>query len=287
MNRIRLILLSLLLSPALIPARAEIQYEKSDSVYVMKLLSEARRQPAGTNYMVFFARKMRGLPYVAHTLEVNDTEQLIINLRQLDCTTYVENVLALTLCMRENTHTFAQFCNNIARIRYTKDSPPHYTTRLHYFTSWIEQNTLKGLCREIQSPAPPFTATQKLNIDYMTTHVKSYRMLKINPEYIPAVRKTERELTGRQYRYIPKSEIKNTRLLRRTIHDGDIIATTTSIKGLDTQHIGIAVWHSDGLHLLNASSLHHKVVEEPMTLRQYLYRQKTMPGIRVLRVSVR
>lgn len=265
-------------------AKTDIQYEKSDSAYVMGLLAEAQRQPKGTNYMIFFARQMRGLPYVAHTLEVNDTEKLIINLRQLDCTTYVENVLALTLCMKEGAPSFARFCNNIARIRYAVGKRPHYTDRLHYFTSWIEHNTMKGICREIQSPAPPFTGTQRLSIDYMTSHTDSYRMLKINPSYIPEIRKTERELTGRQYKYIPKAEIKNTALLRRTVHDGDIIATTTSIKGLDTQHIGIAVWHGDGLHMLNASSIHRKVVEEPMTLRQYLYNHKSMPGIRVLRV---
>ena len=119
----------------------------------------------------------------------------------------------------------------------------------------------------------------------MTSHVSSYRMLHLNPSYIAKLRNTETERTGKRYRYIPKSEVKNTRLLRRTIHDGDIIATTTSIKGLDTQHIGIAVWHSDGLHMLNASSIRHKVVEEPLTLYQYLQRRKTMPGIRVVRVE--
>ena len=67
------------------------------------------------------------------------------------------------------------------------------------------------------------------------------------------------------------------------MHDGDIISILTNIKGLDTQHIGFAVWHKDGLHLLNASSIHKKVVEEPMTLRQYLGKHKTMTGIRVCR----
>jgi hypothetical protein len=34
---------------------------------------------------------------VAHTLEPNNNERLIINLRQLDCTTFVEQVAALYL----------------------------------------------------------------------------------------------------------------------------------------------------------------------------------------------
>ncbi|MBQ2498070.1 MAG: DUF1460 domain-containing protein, partial [Prevotella sp.] len=59
---------------------------------------------------------------------------------------------------------------------------------------------------------------------------------------------------------------------------------TTSKKGLDTSHVGIAVWHKDGLHLLNASMIHKKVVEEPMTLKQYMQKHLSQTGIRVVRV---
>ena len=79
--------------------------------------------------------------------------------------------------------------------------------------------------------------------------------------------------------------MKNTRGLRNTVKDGDVIVIITNKKGLDTQHLGFASWHKDGLHLLNASSIHHKVIEEPMTLRQYLYKHPTMPGIRILRIK--
>lgn len=100
---------------------------------------------------------------------------------------------------------------------------------------------------------------------------------------IPAQR--ERELSGRKYRYIPKASIRNTSLFRSTIKDGDIIAITTSKKGLDTSHIGIAVWHKDGLHMLNASQIHKKVVEEPMTLYQYMQRHPSQTGIRIIRMK--
>ncbi len=39
------------------------------------------------------------------------------------------------------------------------------------------------------------------------------------------------------------------------------------------------------LHLLNASSVHHRVVEEPMTLHRYLKERKTSVGIRLLRLA--
>lgn len=260
------------------------QYTYDDSLKVVALLTDARRQPDTTNYIIYFARQLRGLPYVAHTLEVNKSERLVINLRQLDCTTYVENVLALTMCMKQKTYTFGGFCRNLQTLRYTSGSEPAYTSRLHYFTTWIEDNTAVGICREIQSPNPPFTAVQIVMANYMTRNINKYKMLAANPDDIPGIRKMEKDITGRTYRYIPKAQLTNTKSLRRTVKDGDVIAIITNISGLDTQHIGIAVWHDDGLHLLNASSIRHKVVEEPMTLRQYLYRHKTMPGIRVIRI---
>ena len=112
-------------------------------------------------------------------------------------------------------------------------------------------------------------------------------MLKENPEYVPQIAETERSLNKLAFKYIPKSAVKNTSLLRNTVKDGDIIALTTTLKGLDIQHIGFAVWHDDGLHLLNASSLRHKVVEEPQTLYVYLQKQRTMTGMRVVRLSWR
>ena len=37
-------------------------------------------------------------PYTAHTLEMDDEEDLIINCDEVDCTTLVEYVLAMSLC---------------------------------------------------------------------------------------------------------------------------------------------------------------------------------------------
>lgn len=262
-----------------------VQYTKADSLKVVGLLESARGLSGRANVTVFFARKLLGLPYVAHALEVNRRERLVVNLRQLDCTTYVENVVALTMCAGQKAYTFNAFCDNLRAIRYRGGAAPHYVRRLHYFTDWIEDNTAKGLCREVQVPVPPFTAVQDVNVYYMSTYPEKYKMLKDNPEYVPQIADTEKALSKKSFRYIPKSAVKNTALLRATVKDGDILALTTTLKGLDIQHVGFAVWHDDGLHLLNASSLRHKVVEEPLTLYAYLQKQRTMTGVRVVRLS--
>ena len=260
-------------------------YSREDKAKAEELLAKfGKKGKTDTRKLIIeIARELCGTPYVAKTLENDSTENLVVNLRQMDCTTYVENVLAIYLCARNGRTAFDDFCQYLRQIRYAGGNVA-YTSRLHYFTEWIEENTRKGFVREIQSPNPPFNAIQHLSIGFMSTHPSLYPMLKNNPSMVQAIADTERQLSGKDYRYIPKSKIANNSLFRATIHDGDIIAITTSKGGLDTSHIGIAVWHKDGLHMLNASQIHKKVVEEPMTLYQYMLKHPSQTGIRITRI---
>ena len=259
--------------------------EQADTQLVNRLLSEARHLPPTTNYPLHFASQLMGRPYVAHTLEVNREEQLVVNTRQLDCTTLVENVVALTLCMQRHLYTARYFMNALVEMRYRGGIIDGYASRLHYFTDWIEDNTRKGLVTEQQEPVPPFNAVQTVHVDYMSQHPQSYRALKEHPELVPVIKAQEDSLAGRQYRYIPKQDVRNTEAMRRAVHDGDIIAITCNKPGLDIAHLGFAVWRQDGLHLLNASQLHKKVVEEPMTLGEYLKKHPSHTGIRIVRIN--
>lgn len=275
-------LLFLALFLALFSQAATPDYWRSDSVKVVRLLERAARLPHTTNHMTWFARQLCGLPYVAKTLEANDDERLVVNLRQMDCTTYVETVLALTRCASQRKTSFADYCDNLRLIRYC-DGNIDYPDRLHYFTYWIQDNVRMGIVEDIQGPNPPFTAVQTVRANYMTTHTEAYPMLLKRPEWVDAIRHMEDTISGRRHRYIPKTQLADSPLLRQTIHDGDIIVILTSKKGLDTSHIGIAAWHTDGLHMLNASSVRHKVVEEPMLLSTYMARHPSQTGIRIVR----
>lgn len=261
------------------------QGNREDSVFVTKILADAGREKAIGNVQLYFARKFLGRPYVAHTLEVGDDRTLVVNTRQLDCTTLVENVTALTLCFNEKRLTFGDYLAKLEQLRYRNGTANGYVSRIHYFTDWIESNAKRGLVSEVQGSNPPFSAVQTVKVDYMSTHPNAYKALREHPEYVEPIRKTERAITGKTYRYIPKGSILNTKLLRQTVHNGDIIAITTGKSGLDIAHLGFAVWRSDGLHLLNASKIHGKVVDEPMTLRQYLMRHKSRTGIRLVRIK--
>ena len=260
---------------------AQTTYQQADSVKICQLLSQANRETP----VLWLARQFLGVPYVAHTLEVNDDERLVVNTRQLDCTTFVETVTALKLCAQQGKRTFADYQNVLRQLRYRQGRMAGYTSRLHYFTDWIRDKADMQLVTDVQQPNPPFSAVQTVNVNYMSTHPTAYKALKANAALVPEIRAQEQSLTGMKVRYIPKRAVRNNALLRKVVKDGDILAITCNKKGLEIAHLGFAVWRNDGLHLLNASMIHKKVVEEPMTLYQYLQKHKTHTGIRVVRIK--
>ena len=277
----RLLYLLLLLLPSAW-AEAQVTYQQADSITVCRLLAKAKP----TTSTLWFARQFLGVPYVAHTLEVNDNEQLVINTRQLDCTTLVETVTALTLCARQGKRSWNDYLQTLRTLRYRQGVLTDYTSRLHYFSDWIADKQAMKIVSEIQSPNPPFTAVQRVSVNYMSTHPAAYKALKAQPKLVSVIRQQEQRLTGTRARYIPKSALRrSTKALRQAVHDGDIIAITCKKKGLDIAHLGFAVWQKDGLHLLNASMIHKKVVEEPMPFYQYLQKHSSHTGIRVLRIE--
>lgn len=264
-------------------------FSAQDTAVVNRILREAavyNKQNSIGDVILFVGRKFIGKPYVAHTLDRTDDEQLVVNLQQLDCTTYLENVLALVLASYKPNPNYETFLKQLKDIRY-RQGILGYENRLHYFDWWLEDNEAMGFVHEVKTSEPPFTAVQTLKINYMSEHSQAYSMLKNHPERVESIKLLENKTNGKQVVYIPKAALKNTALLRKTIKDGDIIALVTNKKNLDTTHLGLAVWHKDGLHLLNASSLKKngkQVVEPEETLYQYLMARPWNTGIRVARV---
>lgn len=256
---------------------AEVIYQPSDSMEVEQLLS---LQPEGSPTL-FYARKFIGRPYVGATLEVHDPEWLVVNLRGLDCTTLIETVLALVITQREGGRSFSDYCRTLEKIRYRDGVRGDYTTRLHYFTWWKNNNISKGYVSEVTGR--PFTGRMTVSNTYMSQYPDKYPMLRKHPEFRAPIQRMERQENGPDGTYLPTTAVGRGAQALNMIHDGDIIGIVKMSGGIDISHLGFAVWGTDNkLHLLNASMLHKKVVEEPMTLQQYLQRQKRL-GIKVLR----
>jgi len=279
----RFILLTLILLCEVPVASAQlpVTYQRKDSITICRLLEQSNRHTDVLTLACHFLE----VPYVAHTLEVNDKEQLVVNTRELDCTTFVETVTALKICVQQGKRTWNDYIQTLCRLRYREGKLDGYPSRLHYFSDWIEDKAKMKLVHDIQSPNPPFSALQRIAVSYMSEHPKSYKALKTHPEFVPIIQQQEQELTGKKARYIPTANIKNSTQLRKCVKDGDIIAITCKKAGLDIAHLGFAVWRADGLHLLNASQIHRKVVMEPMTLRYYMTKHPTFTGIRIVRIN--
>lgn len=271
---------------SIVPAPArypldKVIFQPSDSIRVEALLAE---EPTDHD-VLFYARRFKGIPYVAATLEVADPERLVVNLRQLDCTTLVETSLALALTRRQGGRTFAEYCRNLERLRYFGGKMDGYLSRLHYFTWWMHDNMKKGLITEVTEKTH-FTTPIRVDNHYMSRHPEKYPLLVAHPEWTDSIRTLERAMNGPDGTYLAESLTSLPRAQLSVIENGDLIAIVTRKDGVDYSHLGFAVWGKDDrLHLLNASSIHHKVVEEPKTLRKYLSEHPSSIGIRVFRLK--
>lgn len=267
-------------------ASVPVRYTASDSLTVERLLKTGRKERGDENRMIYYGKKFLDVPYVAHTLEVGDEEQLVVNLSQMDCTTFVEYVAALSMCDMKGQGRFRDFCDNLTRIRYRNGAIDGYASRLHYFTWWGEDNEKKNIVEEIVADGEPFTAVQTVQIDYMSSHPSLYKRLRSDVGLIPLIKEYECATNGKRYRYIPKSCLGGTREQLASVCSGDIVSIITSKKGLDTSHVGIAVWQNGRLHLMHASSLKKKVVLDSETFYNYSKKQASQLGIRVYRLKL-
>lgn len=261
-------------------------FAQSDSLRVVQLLEQGQKEATAPLH-VWYARQFIGTPYVAQTLEVNKKERLVVNLHELDCTTFVETALALAMTHRQGSTKYKDYCKNLTRIRYRDGKMNGYASRNHYFTQWISSNERLGIVKELKDYKEPFTAVQRISLHYMSRYPHYYPMLKNDKQAQIRIRDYERECEGHVVHYIPREQLRQKKSSPLgLIHDGDILAIVTNKDGLDTSHIGFAVWgEDDRLHLLNASLIRKEVVLDPMTLYAYMCRQPSQLGVRVIRVQ--
>jgi len=288
MAKTRILLFFLVFQCVLMAHAQKVEYLDIDKKFITELLAKAKTERGDMPRTYYFGRKFLGLPYVAHTLENGDTEHLIVNTRELDCTTFVETVAALSLCDANDKRTFDDFCRALKMLRYRNGEIKNYTSRLHYFTQWGEDNERMGLVKSVFETVPKDKfnfATQTVNVNYMSTYPSKYKQLKNHPEFVKPIRNYEKEINGKKYPYLPKSKLGMSQKQLGFIKTGDIVSLITSKDGLDTSHIGIAVWIDGKLHLMHASSLYKKVVVDSKTFYDYSQAQPSQLGIRVYRLN--
>lgn len=229
--------------------------------------------------IVEIGKSFIGTEYAAHTLEKDGDENLVINLSGLDCTTFLETSLTLARCIEKGTTKFQDYQNELTFLRYRDGKIDKYPSRLHYFSDWIFNNQQKNIVKDVTKEIGGELI--KFNLNFMTDNPEYYKQLEENPDFIPVIRKQEKDINSRNYYYIPKAKVESA---ENKIKTGDLIAITSSVKGLDINHVGIAVKMDDGkIHFLHAPLVGSKVQITPEPLHDYLKKIKKHTGIIVLR----
>lgn len=219
-------------------------------------------------------------PYVAKTLELPGKEQVVINLKGLDCTTFVESVLAITLTLKQGKFKFDEVTSTLESMRYLNGRNTGYGSRLHYFSDWIFENEKAGRLTHlsqslggIKSPNVP---------SFMSANPTSYPQL-VEPKNLASIQEREAILASRETYFVPKEKIH---LIENMLQNGDIIAITTPIKTLDVVHVGFALEQEGRIHLMHASSVSKKVEISKLPIPEFLMQNRSQTGILVSRLVV-
>lgn len=215
--------------------------------------------------------------YVAGTLDKNMSESLVVNLTGLDCVTFVENCLVFARCIKQGKTSFDDYKAELKKVRYRDGKIDGYSSRLHYFCDWITNNEEKGIVKNITSDIGGVQYIK--NIDFMSTHTKSYKQLS-NSSELDGIVAAENAINSRYYYYIPTKDISKSYDQMQT---GDIIATTTSIGGLDVTHTGYVYKEGGGTYFMHASSKSKKVIISGEELQDYVAGDSKKTGIMVAR----
>jgi hypothetical protein len=218
-----------------------------------------------------------GTPYLGATLENGLEEKLVINLRKLDCTTFVESCLALARTVKSGKTDFESYVSELEKIRYRNGIRNQYLSRIHYFSEWIYNNSEKKIVT-----AEPNLKGEKFErtIRFMSSHPDSYAVLKAHPELISTLILQENEISGMELYYFPKSNPEN---LLKNLKHGDIIGLTSNTEGMDINHVGIIVWKDGQFHLLHAGLSAKMVLISEGPITDFIKPESKNTGIMIAR----
>ncbi len=257
---------------------------ENDTTKINSLLMEGLHSGlSDANELVcFYAHKLEGTPYVAHTLE-GDSEMLTINIDELDCTTFVETLYALTRTTMNGRYSWRDYAHHLEDLRYRRGEMGDYSSRLHYISDWIIDNSNRGNLVDVTSDIKCVRYKIK-TINYMSTHRDSYPSL-ANDTIYEKIKNYEIGYRNHRFPYIKKESL-NSKDVKAVVRRGDFVGLVTRIDGLDISHLGIVELNSEGnIVLLDASSIGKKVMLESVDLKKQLSNSGKTEGVRFFRLK--
>ncbi|MDH3272433.1 MAG: DUF1460 domain-containing protein [Gemmatimonadota bacterium] len=246
--------------------------------------TDAAALPMG-ELMARVGRLLVGTPYVPGTLEVEGEERLVVDFTGLDCVTFVENVYAIATAVKAGVVTRlddrgsveGEYERMLRALRYRGNTISGYPSRLHYFSDWIADAEAKLLVEDLGEELGG--ELDRGPIDFMSTHPEAYRQL-ADPENLEAIRLIERLLTARGRYVIPEDRIA---AIEGRLRNGDIVAATSTIDGLDVAHVGLVLRIDGAVRLLHAPLVGDSVQVSERSLSDRILAIEGQDGIMVAR----
>ncbi len=264
-------LLSFILLPNLVLAQSSIQ-----KLFDQKMQLPEHGEPGLE--MLRMSESFLGTPYIAHSLEINATEKLVCKLDGLDCTTLVENAVALIVA-KEQDHSYDSYRNELKKLRYRNGVIEGYPSRLHYVLDWMYENEKRGRLQNITASIGGIPFEKEIN--FMSNHADLYPAL-TPTEVWKKIKKQEEIINNRKHTYIPKAEIMRVEAL---LKNGDIVAFTSTVEGLDCNHMGVISKMGSRAYLIHASLTDKKVILSKVPLAEYTASVAKHSGIIVARLN--
>lgn len=255
--------------------------EARDTIYLNNLLEKASAVKNPNERVLTIAGEFLGKPYTAGTLEGQKEETLIVNLDEVDCTTLIDNVMSICIAAGENRLSWHDFVYTLEKLRYRGGRVDGYGSRLHYVSDWVVDNVHRGNFDEVTNKCD-LAVYEVKSLNYMTTHRDSYTALADSSTF--ATMKAVEE-GYRNHRFPVIKTRSAARAATTFLKPGDIVAFTTSTKGLDVSHFGIIVDNGGKIGLLHASSKAGKVVIDKLPLADYMTKNRSITGLRVFRLK--
>jgi hypothetical protein len=265
-----------------VPSFGSFLFQDDDAMICSKKFEMAaslklRSKPIG-DIVVEMGKTFLGTEYVANTLEQPGEEHLVINLHGLDCVSFYENSLVFARCIKKNKTSFDDYKAELQFIRYRGGVINGYPSRLHYSSDYFYDNGRKKVLKNVTESVGG--VRYKKTINFMSTHTDSYRQLKEHPEFVKIVEGQEAAINKRPLFHLPKRAVEKA---APNIHNGDILAITTDIPGMDVSHTGVAIWQNEQLHLMHAPIAGSRVQITEKSLAEYLAASPKRLGIMVAR----
>ncbi|PAP78743.1 hypothetical protein BSZ37_10775 [Rubrivirga marina] len=262
------------------PADTVEAAEQATRATFRQILDDAAAQDVASRpygeIVQWVGEQLLGVPYRAGMLDAPASETLVVDLTAFDCVLYIENVLSLATAIATGETSYQAYTDGVRTLRYRDGALDGYCSRLHYFSDWIRDNERRGTLQNVTQAigGQPF----EKRLTFMGEHRDAYPKLASDSTYA-CILDMEASLAGTELFYVPQDRIST---VYDSLRPGDIIATATSIGGLDVTHTGFV--HKTDAHTgFMHASLSSDRVKISDDLQSYVQGISSQVGVVVVR----